>query len=265
VFKHTAIIIPLFFFLFPCLPASAETVKVAIVIDDMGYRYTDKAALSLPGNITYAILPHTTFGKKLAIEANQQNNDVIIHIPMEANNRKRLGPGALTSAMNEEAVYKSLTASYKEIPFAIGINNHMGSYLTKLYKPMSWTMNFLKENDLLFLDSKTSPKSQATKAAIDIGVPVQSRHVFLDNELTDTYIQQQFEHLIRYAQKQKYAIAIAHPHPETIKALTRLIPTLKEHNIELVALSTLYPHKALPLNGLVASEEGDLTTTSSTN
>ena len=41
----------------------ANTAQVAIVIDDMGYRYTDKHALALPGNVTYAILPHTTYGK----------------------------------------------------------------------------------------------------------------------------------------------------------------------------------------------------------
>ncbi|WP_354668378.1 divergent polysaccharide deacetylase family protein [Colwellia sp. D2M02] len=237
-----------------CPFLSAETVKVAIVIDDMGYRYTDEKALSLPGNVTYAMLPHTTYGKKLAIKANEQKNDVIIHIPMEANNRKYLGPGAITSAMNEQAVHKSLTESFNDIPFAIGINNHMGSYLTKLYKPMTWTMSFLKERDLLFLDSKTSPSSQAVKAAVDIGVPVNSRHVFLDNELTDEYITKQFQHLIRYAKKQKFAIAIAHPHPETVSALTKLIPTLKQNNIELVPLSSLYPAKNLTGSELVASD-----------
>jgi polysaccharide deacetylase 2 family uncharacterized protein YibQ len=37
---------------------NAQTNRVAIIIDDMGYRYTDKHALTLPGAITYAFLPH---------------------------------------------------------------------------------------------------------------------------------------------------------------------------------------------------------------
>ncbi|KGJ91140.1 divergent polysaccharide deacetylase family protein [Colwellia psychrerythraea] len=221
--------------------AQAQTNRVAIVIDDMGYRYTDKHALTLPGAITYAFLPHTTYGKKLAKQANNDDHDVLIHIPMEAENRKKLGPGALTSNMNEDAIKKSLTASFAEIPFAIGINNHMGSYLTQLYQPMAWTMDFLKQHQLLFLDSKTSSRSKAEQAAIDYGVPVHSRHVFLDNELTDKYISQQFEQLINLSQKHQMAIAIAHPHPETIAALNKLIPTLKFHGIELVSLSSLYP------------------------
>jgi polysaccharide deacetylase 2 family uncharacterized protein YibQ len=159
---------------------------------------------------------------------------------MEAENGKRLGPGALTTDMNEESIHESLAASFEEIPFAIGINNHMGSRLTKLYKPMSWTMNFLKERNLLFLDSKTCVESQAQQAALDAGVPVHQRHIFLDNKLDDDYIENQFNQLIRAAKKNKSAIAIAHPHPETVKNLSRLIPLLAEHNIELVPLSVLY-------------------------
>lgn len=218
----------------------AEQGRVAIIIDDIGYRYSDAKALELPGNITYSILPHTPYGKKLALKANASNHDVLLHIPMESKKGKRLGPGALTSDMSEQKIYDTLTASLNEIPFAIGINNHMGSQLTTLYQPMSWTMNFLKEKQLFFLDSKTSANSQAEQAALDSGVPVNSRHVFLDNQLDEQYIEKQFNELINQAHNNDFAIAIAHPHPETVKSLTRLIPLLAKNNITLVPLSELY-------------------------
>ncbi len=230
-----------YLFLFYLTPLWADNPQqVAIVIDDMGYRYTDQHALTLPGNITYSFLPHTTYGKKLALQANAQHRDILLHIPMEAESDVRLGPGALTSSMSKQDINNSLTKAFADIPFAIGINNHMGSYLTKMYQPMAWTMEFLKQNNLLFLDSKTTAKSQADKIAKHFGVPVKSRHVFLDNQLTTDYITQQFNQLIRTAQQQQIAIAIAHPHPETVAALKQLIPTLKQHNIELVSLSSLY-------------------------
>jgi polysaccharide deacetylase 2 family uncharacterized protein YibQ len=225
----------------------AEPYRVAIVIDDIGYRYSDKKALDLPGNVTYSILPHTPYGKRLALKAQAQHNDVLLHIPMESENGKRLGPGALTSTMNEKSIHDSLARSYQEIPFAIGINNHMGSRLTKLYNPMMWTMKFLKDKHLFFLDSKTSAKSLAEQAAVDVGVPVRNRHVFLDNKLDDAYIEQQFNQLIAQAKKHKLAIAIAHPHPETIKALTWLIPELRKNNIELVPLSDFYRNQVVEL------------------
>ncbi len=220
--------------------AQEKTARIAIVIDDIGYRYSDKNVLTLPGSITYSVLPHTPYGKMLATKANANQKEVLLHIPMEAENGKKLGPGALTSSMNKVEIHASLSQSLAEVPFAIGINNHMGSHLTQLAEPMYWTMGFLKQHGLLFLDSKTSPYSKASIIAQKLGVPVQGRHVFLDNQLTDNYINQQFQLLIKQAQNHHFAIAIAHPHPETIKALIRLIPTLAQNNIELVSLSALY-------------------------
>ncbi|WDE12270.1 divergent polysaccharide deacetylase family protein [Thalassomonas haliotis] len=213
--------------------------RIAIVIDDIGYRQTDSHALDLPGDITFSILPQTPYGQTLALQAYRKNKDILLHIPMESENGKRLGPGALTRKMSEEKIRASLKRSFEEIPFAIGINNHMGSLLTQLYRPMSWVMEFLKERELLFLDSLTTEYSRGREIARDYGVPSLNRHVFLDNQLTDEYIRQQFNELIQRAKRYHSAVAIAHPHPETITALTALLPTLAEHNISLVPLSAL--------------------------
>jgi len=227
------------FWLSPCLYIQAKEARVAIIIDDIGYRKSDHFAIELPGSITYAILPHTPYGKSLAEIANAQNKDIILHIPMEAENGKALGPGALTSQMDEESIRTSLEESFAEIPFAIGINNHMGSKLTQLYSPMMWTMRYLKENNMIFIDSVTTENSKARNLARHLGVPNLSRHLFLDNELSIQYISGQFNRLIHQAKKYKRVVAIAHPHPETIVALTRLLPLLKENNIELVGISKL--------------------------
>lgn len=221
--------------------ALANAAQVAIVIDDIGYRITDKQVLTIPGNITYAVLPQTPYGKDIAEAAKHRNHDVILHIPMESSQGKKLGPGALTANMSEAAVKASLNASLQEIPFAVGINNHMGSHLTTLAEPMLWTMKFLKKHELLFLDSVTSSKTLGRTIAEQMGVPALSRHVFLDNQLSHQYIEGQFKQLIDRAKRQQVAIAIAHPHPETVAALTQLIPQLKQHNIDLVPLSALYP------------------------
>lgn len=217
----------------------SNAAQVAIIIDDIGYRKSDIQALYLPGSISYAILPHTPYGKALALQAKAKNNDVILHIPMEAKNGKKLGPGALTSDMTELSIRQELSDAFAEVPFALGINNHMGSKLTELYKPMAWTMQFLKERNLIFIDSKTSRASQAEKIAQNFGVPSLHRHIFLDNQLEHSYISNQFNKLIRAAKAYKTVVAIAHPHPETVRSLTKLLPQLKKNNIELVSISTL--------------------------
>ena len=80
---------------------------------------------------------------------------------------------------------------------------------------------------------------KAEKIALQLGVPTAHRQIFLDNELTREYIDKQFMQLIDHAQQFKSAVAIAHPHPETILALNRLIPLLAELDIDLVPISTL--------------------------
>ncbi len=216
--------------------------KIVIVIDDIGYRKTDEQALNIPGNITYAVLPHTPYGKRLALKAHETNRDVLLHIPMESSIGKALGPGALTSDMQEQDFIHQLESAFKEIPFAVGINNHMGSKLTQLDFPMVWTMRILKNHNMMFLDSMTTTLSVGRKTADQHQVPNLRRHVFLDNVLTEESITKQFSTLIslahKNAQKGQVAVGIAHPHPETINTLNKLIPKLSNENITLIKIST---------------------------
>lgn len=217
--------------------------KIAIVIDDIGYRATDKSALHLPKQITFSVLPHTPYGRQLAEQGNLQQREILLHVPMESINNLLLGPGAITSKMTEENVKKTLSASMADIPHVIGINNHMGSRLTQMSEPMSWTMQFLKDNNLFFLDSRTSKFSQAEHVAQRIGVPSLHRHIFLDNTVNEAYIEQQFKKLIAISKRDGVVVAIAHPHPATLNVLTKMLPTLAGNDIELVTISQLLPHQ----------------------
>lgn len=242
----------LIFFL--CFPLVSLSSQVAIVIDDIGYRKTDKIALTLPGNVTYSVLPHTPFAYELASQAHKHNKDVLLHIPMESEIGKKLGPASLTSDMNEHDIHVKLEKAFLEIPFAIGINNHMGSHLTQLYAPMAATMKYLKNNNRMFLDSRTTPLSKGEEVAKLFGVPSLHRHVFLDNKLNKRYVSKQFKQLMEIAKQEGKAIAIAHPHPETIAILKELIPLLNKNGIELVKLSTLLINNELVLNTAVTAE-----------
>ena len=238
-----------FITLFSSAIAFAQPAKIAIVIDDIGYRITDKQVLTLPKAVTFSVLPHTPFGLELATSGFEQSREILIHVPMEATNGKKLGPGALTQGMTEQQIHQTLDKSFAEIPFAIGINNHMGSLLTRQYQPMAWTMSYLKDKGLLFLDSVTVTDSVGFSAAKKLGVPVMKRNIFLDNHQNHAYIAGQFQQLVDKAIINKVAIGIAHPHPQSILSLNKLIPTLKEQGIELVPLSSLYPIKP-PVNDI---------------
>jgi hypothetical protein len=72
---------------------------------------------------------------------------------------------------------------------------------------------------LYFLDSRTSPLSVAYAQALDAGLPSVRRDVFLDNETNTESIYLQYRIWLEIARKHGSAIAIGHPHTETIEVL----------------------------------------------
>jgi polysaccharide deacetylase 2 family uncharacterized protein YibQ len=220
--------------------------KIALIIDDVGYNKQDIDAITIKGSLTYAVLPHTPYAKAYAQMAYDAQKDVILHIPMESLSGKDLGPGALMTDMNQQQIEARLSNALREIPFAIGINNHMGSLLTQKSTAMLWTMDFLQRHNLFFVDSKTSRFSLGEEYADKAGIHSFHRNVFIDNDLSEKAMEKQFKLLIRIAQKYRRSIGIAHPYPETVKFLNKKLPLLKNHNVKLVPISDLLPKDALP-------------------
>ena len=136
---------------------------------------------------------------------------------------------------------QTLQQALADIPYAIGINNHMGSYYTEQAQPMAWTMEYLRKRQLFFVDSVTTSRSQASKYAREFGVTNLSRHVFIDNEQNEEAMRKQLDILLRIAKKRQTAIAIAHPYPETYQFLRKHLPSLKHHGVELVGIAQLLP------------------------
>ncbi len=218
-----------------------NTAVLSIVIDDLGYNVNDFQALSLPKEITFSILPYTPQGKRLAEKAHQQGRELLVHIPMQAkSNNSKLGKGALMADMQEKEFKTLLKHSLHYLPYAQGINNHMGSSLTEQIEPMRWTMEVLLEQGLYFLDSRTSKQTVAESTAKILGIPALRRHIFLDNIKTEQAIKQQFQQAVQFSLDNKAVVIIAHPYPETLHFLQQTFnqPTA---NIKLVTLSQLIP------------------------
>lgn len=219
---------------------------LVIVIDDMGDNYAKgQAALGLPGPLTFAVLPHSPFGSKLAKQAVAKGKEVMLHAPMENTHDRPLGPGALTHDLDKQAYIDRLQSNLKSVPGAVGINNHMGSLLTTLKPQMEWTMDVVRQNNLFFIDSRTTSESVAWKVARQQGIPYLRRDIFLDHERTLEFIHQQFEKALKIAQKEGYAVAIGHPYPVTVDYLKWALPQLDRLGIRLATASSLIDEQTL--------------------
>lgn len=213
---------------------------IAVVIDDMGIakkRTSDIISLKAP--LTAAFL---TYGAQLEQQIQNAKNagmEIMLHAPMEPYSKVDVAPDMLTVKMDDKQIQEKLKNMIEKFDNIKGINNHMGSKFTENKEKMAAVMQVLKEKDLFFLDSKTTPQSVGKEMAQKYGVSYATRHVFIDNKNQKDYILKQLSIAERIAKKNGYAVAIGHPKSETYLALREWIPSLANKNIKIIPLSQI--------------------------
>lgn len=221
---------------------TAGAAKLAVIIDDLGDRaHEDARATALPVPLTCAILPRTPFASEVARSCRETGKQVMLHLPLEAKtNNELLGPGKLTLDQDEESFRETFRENLDSVPRAAGVNNHMGSLLTRHPGAMTWLMEELDRHDLFFVDSWVTPRSVALDMAREQQVPATRRDVFLDQDRDPKAIEAALEEAVGVALRHGEAIAIGHPYPETLEVLERRLPFLEaETGIRLVTADAL--------------------------
>jgi polysaccharide deacetylase 2 family uncharacterized protein YibQ len=219
---------------------------LVIIIDDLGYHLDNGLAfVRLPVKLNLAILPHTANAQVLAQMAAAEGKEVLLHAPMSNVQNQPMGPGALTPQLGEQKFRDILSNSLASMPYARGINNHMGSELTTMRQPMEWLMDEVSKRGLYFVDSRTTGKTLAAQVATEKQVPTLSRQVFLDNIPTRDAIDRKFRSFLDLAQKNHLAVAIGHPYPETLAYLREVLPGIEALGFRIALVSEVLAHKAL--------------------
>ena len=215
---------------------------VAIIVDDMGSsvrEVNELMEIRLP--LTFSIIPSLAREKGVAEAAHAKGYQVMIHIPMEPQGypHQRMEKSGLLLSQSDDEIKKRLNGFLKEIPYAIGANNHMGSRFTEDKVKMETVLGFLKERGLFYIDSKTTPHSVGYSLAREMGLETASRNVFIDNVQDVEAIKTQLEQLAGMARRKGVAIGICHPHKATITALTTAMPELRKSGINFVYAADL--------------------------
>ncbi|MCB1745059.1 MAG: divergent polysaccharide deacetylase family protein [Gammaproteobacteria bacterium] len=223
------------------LPPEASPPAVAIVIDDLGYSNRIGGGFArMPYPLTLAILPDTPYARALATLGHRNGKQIIIHMPMQARGRPAVAPGGLRLDHGPFEIARRLVSAFGDVPYASGISNHEGSRLTESSVSMRLLMTTLRLQRVpLFLDSRTSARSVAATLAQRAGLRVAERDVFLDNSREPTRIHAQLDRLIRVADRRGTALAIGHPHPETLAALADRLPEFEARGIRLLTVDAL--------------------------
>lgn len=231
------------FFLAPLSNVSADPPAIAIIIDDIGHSLgAGQRVINSHWKIACSILPARPYSIELAELAHRNGKEVMVHLPMQANKTQRLGLGALTADMNKREFTYTVNTSINAVPYASGINNHMGSLLTQHERQMDMLMQTIANRDdyLYFVDSKTTANTLASEAANQYHIPNLIRDVFLDTKAHDKkFVRNQVKLLKKIANQRGYALAIGHPYDSTLKVLDEELLKLSNENIRLVTVSEL--------------------------
>jgi polysaccharide deacetylase 2 family uncharacterized protein YibQ len=214
--------------------------KVAILIDDIGYRpQFEEAFLDLDAPLTFSVFPFAPEGAKFAQRAHALGREVMLHMPMEPLDypKKSPGRGALMTTDAPEDVARGLAAAIDDVPFAEGVNNHMGSRFTRDQARVRVMLRVVRNRGLFFVDSLTHGDSVAYATARELGVPCAVRNVFLDHDPRFQVIAERIGKLVAIAQRNGFAVGIGHPHVATLEALKTYLPGLKGRGIDLVPVS----------------------------
>ncbi len=189
----------------------------------------DRQFIDIQAPLSFAFLPFAPNTEILAGYAEKKGKDVLVHIPMEPENKKlNPGRGVLTLAMDFDSLVETLKADLAAVPGAVGANNHMGSRFTKDKKAMEIVMACLKDRGLFFLDSRTTKDTVAFDVARQMGLPCAQRSVFLDHTPSREAIGREIRRSLNLAKKHGLCVAIGHPSRLTYQVLYRAIPLMRK-------------------------------------
>lgn len=218
-------------------PPVDDTPTIAVVIDDLGINAARTIeAIALPANVTMSFLPYPSRSYELSRRARLAGHEVIVHLPMQPTGGENPGEGALETGLQSAELQQRVGWALSRVADYDGVNNHMGSRFTASRADLMPVMRELKGRGLFFLDSRTTAKTQVEPVAHEVGVLTGGRDVFIDAERSTAAIARQLGRIEELARKNGNVIAIGHPYPETLKALSAWSKTIKARGYRLAPL-----------------------------
>lgn len=229
-------------------PVSREMNRgyLALVIDDFGNRSEGtEAMINLGIPLTAAVMPFLPFSRADADLAHQAGLEVIMHIPMEPVRGKPswLGPNAITCDLDDKEVKARIMDGLNQLKWAVGMNNHMGSKAMQDKEIVKAIMEVARQENLYFLDSRTTRGTVAVETAEMLNYPYLARDEFLDGCQSLSHIKKQLRKLGELALKNGYAIGIGHVGVEggtvTARAIREMYPEFLKQGVCLVYVSQI--------------------------
>ena len=213
--------------------------NIVLIIDDVGFDHQPlDAAMHIDPNLNFSILPNAQHAQQFAEELHRAGFEVLCHLPMEPVDYPHQSPGknAVMTAMTDAQIAATTRQDIAAVPYAAGVNNHMGSRATSDPRVMRAVLTSLPKG-MFFIDSMTTSKSVAERVAREMRIPTAARQVFLDDIQQEDAVRKQLAQLITDSEQRGTAIGIGHMYPVTVRVLSEAAPELRAKGFRFVRAS----------------------------
>ncbi len=204
--------------------------KLAIIIDDVAYEHQTKLIKKIPFKVTPSFFPPTPRHPD-TVSLAKEFKFAMVHLPMEALSYTRPEPNTLNVGDSHEVIQERIKNIKAWFPNINYYNNHTGSKYTADFASMDKLIFVLKSENITFVDSRTTAQTQVGKVFQKHNLNLLSRDVFLDNDMDKNAIKEQLKKAISFAKKHGMAIAIGHPHVNTLEVLRNSKSLLKDIDV----------------------------------
>jgi polysaccharide deacetylase 2 family uncharacterized protein YibQ len=215
--------------------------QIAVIIDDIGFDLKIVEELAdIPAPIAFAVLPRAPHAAEAARLLHAAGKEILLHLPMEphAYPGETPGAGALMANMDGAEIRRQIREGLAAVPFASGVNNHMGSRFMEDGARLAIVMEELRKRGLFFVDSKTTADSRGMASAAHAGVRFAARDLFIDHAPGYAAATEILTGPFRPGRSNSAPVLIiGHPHAQTVKAIRDALPVWQRDGIRVIPVS----------------------------
>ena len=227
-------------------PKGGAKGRLVLVIDDVGYSLSElEPFLALPFPLSLAVLPGLPHSEEAARRIKAAGKELLLHQPMEASGGQDPGPRAIYLSTPPEEAARLLEENLDSLPGAKGVNNHMGSAVTREERLMEPVLEVVKRRGIYYLDSLTASGTATSGVASRERIRYWERDVFLDNSPDRVSIVRYIEEGKKKAEKGGPAVMIGHVwSADLAQTLADLYPELVAEGFSFSTISKIMIEEA---------------------
>ncbi len=197
---------------FANVPVAKNNAVLVVVLDDGGQNLSHlQPFLDLAMPLDIAVLPALQYSVESAKRVRNAGKELMLHQPMQAKNLNvNPGPNAITPEMHTYDIEQLVRKNISEIGPVAGLNNHEGSLITESASKIGAVLDVCMAENIFFLDSRTTAATKGPQSALERGIHIWERDIFLDNTQVREDIISQIVQATKIANRDGYAIMIGH-------------------------------------------------------